>query len=282
MFNGIGQGSTGRVFLFLMGLALIIAAFVFMLTATERKTLEIHQGVVTLLLAGLAAIVIAEFLPMLDRLKVGDFEVQFRDLGKGLTNDVDALKARVGKLEMELAARGAPAVFPPVPIVPPVASEFSVAAPEGDSGPARMAEPAAPTPTPVAAPPAPPPELDLPGPYPDDQRKGRFGGSPIADGLRLRADFPGRQDASWAKVVMTVEAERGSNALAGVDRVEFFLHQTFNEERVVVPVRDGRAQLTVTAWGGFTVGVWVANGQGTTLELDLAEIRTAPKVIREL
>jgi hypothetical protein len=53
--------------------------------------------------------------------------------------------------------------------------------------------------------------------------------------------------------------------------VRFYLHDTFLNDRPVVSVSPaGVAELSIDAWGAFTVGA-VADGGLTRLELDLAE-----------
>jgi len=47
----------------------------------------------------------------------------------------------------------------------------------------------------------------------------------------------------------------------------------------VAKFNDGHAELKVTAWGGFTVGLWLPIQQ-VELELDLAEVPGAPQNIR--
>jgi hypothetical protein len=62
--------------------------------------------------------------------------------------------------------------------------------------------------------------------------------------------------------------------------VQFFLHNTFVNDRPVISVSPGGvAELTLTAWGAFTVGA-VADGGSTPLELDLAQLETAPLLFR--
>jgi len=62
--------------------------------------------------------------------------------------------------------------------------------------------------------------------------------------------------------------------------VSFFLHESFPEEEVVIVPRNGIATLDLVAVGGFTIGAWV-QGSEVLLELDLSEIKNAPKIIKE-
>ena len=63
--------------------------------------------------------------------------------------------------------------------------------------------------------------------------------------------------------------------------VQFFLHDTFRNQRPVVTVgSDGVAELKLRAWGAFTVGALADEGQ-TKLELNLEELETAPQEFRD-
>ncbi len=62
--------------------------------------------------------------------------------------------------------------------------------------------------------------------------------------------------------------------------VRFFLHNTFNPDKVVVVPKQGRAELSLCVWGAFTVGAITDGGQ-TKLELDLAKLPGAPAKFRE-
>lgn len=59
----------------------------------------------------------------------------------------------------------------------------------------------------------------------------------------------------------------------------FYLHPTFGRAVRQIKIRRGIARLDVLAWGAFTVGVLLDDG--TKLELDLAELSSAPKEFRE-
>jgi hypothetical protein len=62
--------------------------------------------------------------------------------------------------------------------------------------------------------------------------------------------------------------------------VQFFLHPTFKNDQPVVKVGpSGVAELLLTAWGAFTVGALTDDGK-TKLELDLAELESAPEEFR--
>ncbi len=113
----------------------------------------------------------------------------------------------------------------------------------------------------------------------DDQWKGRFGGLAERDGFRLRAEF-GKQTSHIADIQMIVETTDGA-ALSQDAVAEFFIHETFSKDKIVAGFVNGRAELSVIAWGGFTVGVWIPV-TGTELELDLSELKNAPTFVRDL
>ena len=121
-----------------------------------------------------------------------------------------------------------------------------------------------------------PPALARPITVPDDPNKGRFGGRSEAGGYKVSASFREIMSGSLAEISLIVSAE-SEKPLQGP--VEFFLHPTFPRTRVRVPVEGGLATLKLTAYGGFTVGVWIPEAQ-VELELDLAAIPNAPAVIR--
>lgn len=113
-----------------------------------------------------------------------------------------------------------------------------------------------------------------------DIQKGRFGKSPTADNFEVSASFPTASTTSKVqKVVLEVHKTDDSNVRLPV---RFYLHDSFGREYVDVQPIDGKATLELLAWGGFTVGVWPKETENTLLELDLAEIDYAPKVIKEL
>lgn len=114
----------------------------------------------------------------------------------------------------------------------------------------------------------------------DDPNLERFGGEDARYGYALTAGFEDAIEEGTTNVTMTVEA--GPNAdLAPGDVAWFCLHPTFRPQWVRVIFGNGRAVLTVQAWGGFTVGVWLPTPE-VELELDLSLLPDAPERIREL
>ena len=104
---------------------------------------------------------------------------------------------------------------------------------------------------------------------PDDANKGRFGGSSESGDFVLRAEFDGSKHKDKARIRLAVECKKPLTV--SHERVEFFLHDSFRPNRIMVRFRKGRAITTVTAWGGFTVGAWLP-ARGLELELDLARL----------
>jgi hypothetical protein len=113
---------------------------------------------------------------------------------------------------------------------------------------------------------------------PDDDQKGRWGGSPEANGRHLSAKVS-EISKDWFQIVLEVAAsDGGERSLEG--EVSFHLHSTFPRPTVTVPAVNGVAQLGLRAWGAFTVGA-VADEGRTCLELDLSLDRSYPARFRE-
>lgn len=117
----------------------------------------------------------------------------------------------------------------------------------------------------------------LPGPK-DDPNLGRFGGASKSEGYTLAARFEDQEDEDWAAIIITVTAEPGLPVSAG-GVVWFCLHPSFNPQWVRVMLINGRAELSIETWGGFTVGAWLPDGR-VELELDLAKHPLAPQIVR--
>lgn len=124
-----------------------------------------------------------------------------------------------------------------------------------------------------------PPALSLPVLQFDDPQKGRFGGAAEADGFSLSASFSDTGDPNWVGIHLAVAAKPGL-VLADDAIAEFFLHDTFRPSRVSATFANGTAALSLRAFGGFTVGAWIPSHQ-VQLELDLAELSSAPRAIKE-
>ncbi|MEO3991124.1 pYEATS domain-containing protein [Pseudocitrobacter cyperus] len=117
-----------------------------------------------------------------------------------------------------------------------------------------------------------------PGPD-DDPNKGRFGGEARQGGFRIAAAFSASKRQNWVNVALIVEADSAERVALG-DFAWFVLHPTFSPSIMKVAFRGRRAQLRLQVWGGFTVGVWLPK-TGDELEIDLASIPDAPKIVKE-
>lgn len=113
-----------------------------------------------------------------------------------------------------------------------------------------------------------------------DPNKGKFGGKPEANGRKLTAQvkaLPGNADLFL--IHATVFATDLSRKLTDGEIVTFYLHPTFRQASVPVPVEDGAASLDRIAWGAFTIGAELSGG--TRLELDLStDVPSAPALFR--
>jgi pYEATS domain-containing protein involved in immunity len=113
----------------------------------------------------------------------------------------------------------------------------------------------------------------------DDPWKGQFGGQAEANGRKLSAQVRPRLDNDELfDVQLRVESIDKGKPLQGV--VVFYLHPTFPDDKILVEVRDGVGDLSVTVWGAFTVGA-VADGGATLLELDLSDLKDAPQKFKD-
>ena len=120
------------------------------------------------------------------------------------------------------------------------------------------------------------PALARPIRHRDDLHKGRFGGESKRDGFTLSATFDPSGSGQWVNVRLLVQSSK--NVEEGI--VEFHLHDTLLPNTIPVRFKDNSAELSVLVFGGFTVGAWIPHAN-VELELDLATVPRAPRVIRE-
>jgi hypothetical protein len=113
----------------------------------------------------------------------------------------------------------------------------------------------------------------------DDPHKGRFGGEASRSGFTLSARFAGGEEANPVEITLAVLCEKDLESYDDV--VEFFLHPTFRPSRLRVAFRGQRAVVQIVSRGGFTVGTWLPK-RHVELELDLARLPDAPRIVREL
>lgn len=104
----------------------------------------------------------------------------------------------------------------------------------------------------------------------DDPQKGRWGGLEERNSRKLSAEVsPVQGSEGLYTVLLTVQSTNPvSKPLEGA--VKFFLHPTFINPTPIIFAKDNKAQVTLTAWGAFTVGAQADDGD-TQLELDLAD-----------
>lgn len=110
---------------------------------------------------------------------------------------------------------------------------------------------------------------------PDDPQRGQWGGRREGDRFQLEATVKPTEHRDWFEVTLTVLSKgRKSDG-----EVAFHLHDSFDPALRKVKLKGGRAQLTIEAYGAFTVGAEVigADGHKEKLEYDLAETPGAPK-----
>ncbi len=123
----------------------------------------------------------------------------------------------------------------------------------------------------------PPAGLLRPPTVKNDKQKNRFGGEAEKDGFKLDVVFHSRSNARVVNLDIVVSRTDGTPL---TNSVRFYLHQTFTPQEILVAPENGRAILDILCEGGFTVGAWIA-GTSVLLELDLALVPNAPKVIQE-
>jgi hypothetical protein len=110
----------------------------------------------------------------------------------------------------------------------------------------------------------------------EDPHQGQWGGKATGNGRLLQGTVTKAGRPDWFQIDLEV-LRRSGRQLSGA--VDFYLHPTFSPDVRRVPVKDGRARLTVWGYGAFTVGA-EADGGETRLELDLAKVRGAPLAFR--
>lgn len=113
-----------------------------------------------------------------------------------------------------------------------------------------------------------------------DPNKGKFSGTAERNGRRLRVHDHKDEGNGMHSFQLSVETVGGAPPLTGV--VTFHLHPTCSRPVVKLPVVDGKATLTVRAFGAFTVGA-ECEDKDLKLELDLATAeRELPPEFRSL
>ena len=114
--------------------------------------------------------------------------------------------------------------------------------------------------------------LALPDKFTDanDPQKGRWDGKPDSVHYQLRSTVkPLDKYGRYCEVTFWVDAKNPAQHPLRGD-VVFFVHPTFGNSRIDVPVRDGRATLQLWAFGVFTAGAVTEDAE--MMELDIADV----------
>lgn len=122
-----------------------------------------------------------------------------------------------------------------------------------------------------------------PGDVQDDPWKGRFGGQSSNKTAELVATVrPVTARPGLFFVVLTIRGRDGAGSRSLADsQARLYLHPSFPDP-IIRPVtfgHDGQFELTLVAYGAFTLGVQFLPG-GEVLELDLASLPDAPTAFR--
>ena len=107
----------------------------------------------------------------------------------------------------------------------------------------------------------------------DDPQKGQWGGKPFNNHRQLTAEVDDKLIPGLFRIHLKVEStDPGADPLPDDEVVLFALHQTFGDPPVrLIKASQGIAELSLIAYGSFTVGVITDKGN-TELELNLAEL----------
>lgn len=112
--------------------------------------------------------------------------------------------------------------------------------------------------------------------FPDDPWRGQFGGTPTVNGVTLSATIsPLESSATNFRVIIQIDAPASFSGQSAI----LYLHPTFGPDpRRIAFGPGGKAMLEVFAYGAFTVGAILENGD--KLELNLATAVDAPEAFR--
>ena len=224
---------------------LLFVCLVILVHLLMGRQIPLNDAVSTLVLAAFALLAIAELGPIIQSLKFGGVEVKLRE---EISGEVARLDTRIADLERAVEA----------------ASVGGQEAVQAALSPSKR-EPA--------------PALFRPVKVRNDPNKFRFGQEAARDGFRLEAAFSGQRN-DWVDVLISITSDRGTASPRG-EYAEIYLHPTFKTNPVRVNFdENGVAVFKAAIWGGFTIGVWLPVSQ-VELELDLAALENAPKIVKE-
>jgi hypothetical protein len=231
--------------LFRIGLAVVAACAVLMwlpVILPAGTEIEFSDAIASTVAIGIGLILLSQVGPLIKSLKAGGIEIEFLD---SMNDKFLTLEGKVAALELKLSQS------------------------EGRSEAAAPAKASARKPAPA---------LKRPITERDDPQKGRFGGLAERDGFKLSASFR-NATRNFVQIILRVETPE-SEELQELECVEFHLHDSFDPDVVPVIVHGNAAELSLLAYGGFTVGVWIPCAN-VELELDLSKVKGAPRMIRE-
>lgn len=233
----------------LFGLIFILLFFVFASPAASvMGTMEApyKEALATSLAFGIALLLLAEFGPLIKSFKAGGFEIE---LGTGVSSEFNEVKTRLANLEWVAADRHR--------------TLADLKARSSKPAPARKRKQR----------------------WSRDPWKGRFGGKaerdvpsgqPGSGHYAVSADF-GNIGPVSAQVLLKVTGPVQSD-MQKLECVEFYVNNALEPAVVPAVYQDGEAEISLIAYRGFTVGVWISCVD-VELELDLAELSNAPPII---
>jgi hypothetical protein len=106
-----------------------------------------------------------------------------------------------------------------------------------------------------------------------------MGSTPRAHGLVVSATVKKTRTKDWYQIDLLVQKDPEKQGGDLVGPVTFHLHPTFENDKEIVQVKNGKAKLQLWAYGAFTVGVMT--GDRKKLELDLSKLKDAPQYFRD-
>ena len=104
-----------------------------------------------------------------------------------------------------------------------------------------------------------------------DPQKGRWGGKPINNGRKLSAKVEKIPNENYVRRVIFRVSSTNQVEKPLKERVAFHFHPTFTRQIREADVVNGIAEISLVAYGAFTIGAKADNGE-TLLEFDLVNL----------
>lgn len=104
-----------------------------------------------------------------------------------------------------------------------------------------------------------------------DPQKGKWGGKSVNNGRKLSAKVEKIPNENYVRRVIFRVSSTNQVEKPLKGKVVFHLHPTFTRQIREADVVDGIAEISLVAYGAFTVGAEADNG-GTLLEFDLVDL----------